>query len=202
MRHLNFCFIRTTLTLMILMPLALPCKGADHYPPDFAFSRDCLESGPTRVCVVNRTNPKPYLEIFYGGYLVKKNLKQIRAYVKLNSKEAFFSLNSNDLADRNDGSEGFVEINKYLNIQLCYRNDRPLANYPSIPDHPVCPGVFPQRETFKLDWYFEPPPDLERDLFSNIQASQKDWFVDLAFVGDDGEWDSRFGQNYHFEFHF
>lgn len=48
-----------------------------------------------------------------------------------------------------------------------------------------------------------PAPDAERALFfyaRNSFGTANNWDVEVAFVGDDGSWDSKLGANYRFTF--
>ena len=65
----------------------------------------------------------------------------------------------------------------------------------------LCP--LPAQPGGGTTWYSLPAPDAERALFFYARDSfggANNWDVEVAFVADDGSWDSLFGANYRFTF--
>lgn len=177
---------------LIALSAAAGTAQASWYPPDYVVESECKQDAGVKVCMFNhRVATKPYLRIEYTGQLQPAFWGRLSVYVRINGRDATFPLTNANYTD-------YVQINHYRNIRLCYHNT---TMTPTTPQFEFCPNASPEGPMV-LDYYKEMPPQTELDLVGNPydEGNRNGWNVELAFVSQDGQWDSRYGSNYRFRF--
>jgi hypothetical protein len=160
------------------------------YPPGYVISTECRTDGPVEICALNRGSGVPQLRIRYAGYLLAEQWGRISAWVRLNGREGTFRLENRDFAE-------WANLGALRDVKLCAIPDSTGVN-PTAPQYPVCTDRDPVPGG-SVTWTSKPAPEAEQALFfyaRNQFGLANDWDVEVAFVSDDGRWDSRFGANY------
>lgn len=163
----------------------LPAARASDYPPDYVIDAECKNVGPARVCALNRKHGSfPRLNVVYQGPLQAAYWGRISVFVTLNGRQGLFPLGNANYLD-------FVTIGGPRNVVRCVPAGSPSVGKP----YPACTGAG--------SWNFVPPPQSELDLmfFARSDTGVANvWDVSLAFVSEDGTWDSASGENYSVRF--
>lgn len=182
----------------LVVGCAVPADGdgersaESNYPPGYVVSRECQSDGPVEVCALNRSSGVPQLEVKYRGYLLTEQWGRISAWVRLNGRDGTFRTTNRDYTES-------ITLGALRDVYMCRIPDATGAT--TSGPYPVCPDATPQPGG-GMRWNSSPPPAAESALFFYARNGYvtNDWDVDVAFVSDDGRWDSRFGANYHFTF--
>jgi hypothetical protein len=167
-------------------------RGAESfYPPGYVVSSECRSDGPVEICALNRgTGPIPQLRIRYDGALLASQWGRISAWVRLNGRDGIFRMENRAYAE-------WLVLGAPRDVKLCTVPDSTGTNPPS-PQYPICDDREPVPGG-SVTWSSKPAPAAEQSLFfyaRNEWGGANDWDVEVAFVSDDGQWDSRLGGNY------
>lgn len=168
---------------------------ASFYPPSYVTETQCKREGPVEVCTWNRRWGMPQLVIKYTGPLMTTQWGRISVYAKLNGRDGVFRLANASYVES-------IVLGKPQEEYICQVLDsnRP-GDMPPPPTRvcplPAVPGGGPPQ------WYFVPAPAAQLGLFfyaRNPFGVANNWDVEVAFVSEDGQWDSKGGANYRFTF--
>ena len=159
-----------------------------NYPPDYVISSKCKNLGDVKVCTQNRENGSfPRLAITYNGALISSQWGRISVLVTLNGKTELFKMNNSNFSET-------VLLGGPKNLTRCLSR---IPAQPSTP-YPLCrPGHG------SSDFDYDLPTPEEQNLFFYARTDRglaNAWDVNVAFVGEDGTWDSLNGANYNFRF--
>jgi hypothetical protein len=161
--------------------------SASDYPPDYVVESECKDVGPAVVCALNRRHGIwPRLSITYKGGLMASQWGRISAYVELNGRSGTFSMTNANFSES-------VTLGGPRNVTRCVPADSASVGRP----YPACAVNSPNHYNYDL------PLQAESDLFffaRNNQGMANAWDVELAFVAQDGSWDSAGNGNYRVRF--
>ena len=172
---------------------------ASNYPPGYGIESSCQTNGPVEVCAINQHyGSYPRLTIRYQGELIRSEYGRISAWVSLNGKSGAFRMRNYDFA------ESLALNAPYSN--MCFSHAEVLSEPPPAaprPDYPWCRATNPRAMSPSLEWEVAPIPQAELELFTyarNEFGRANAWDIQLAFVADNGAWDSHSNANYSFRF--
>ena len=171
---------------------------ASFYPPNYVVEQTCQSSGPVEVCALNRQYSNyPRVTVRYNGYLLGSQWGRISAFVKVNGRDGTFRMKNANYAES-------VVVGDPA-VRLCYStktNGPPGAEVPYGGQYGFCLHTStPEGGLF--GWEADDVPKAEQSVLfytRNATGQANAWDVSVAFVADDGKWDSRYGQNYNFRF--
>ncbi|KAJ3316849.1 hypothetical protein HDU76_001514 [Blyttiomyces sp. JEL0837] len=179
------------------------------YPPDYVVMSSCQTQGPVEVCALNKGLNDPRVKVTYSnsGYLWAK-ASPLNAWVSVNGNAHTYGPFTG-FASQSNGNidKAYYTINQYRDVHICYHatvNDN--ATYPTEGQFQRCPvtPLFPLLEgnatQGSIDWFYNPSPNNEAAVFANINGYNQQWNVQVAVFNEKGDWDSKFGQNYNFNF--
>ncbi len=171
--------------------------GAAHasfYPPSYVIESACQRDGAVEVCALNQHSGMPQLVVRYQGSLLATQWGRISAYVKLNGRDGTFRMQNASFAES-------VKLGDPQEEYVCSIADSLHPERVPAPPGRLCPLT--AQPGGGSTWFMVPAPDAERAMFfyaRNSFGTANNWDVEVAFVGDDGSWDSKLGANYRFTF--
>lgn len=162
---------------------------ASDYPPGYVISSQCQEDDKVKVCAQNQQYGQPHLTVEYKASFAGK----LSAHIKLNGRFGFFSLVGNS-----------ITLNNYQNVHRCLVVKAGEV-FERTHQYPPCPEEFSagvSTYSQRLVWYSQVPLTTHAELFFYARNGHaaNDWDVEVAFVNERGEWDSKNGENYRFTF--
>ncbi len=187
---------RTVPTLFFVCAALLTANRAEasFYPPSYVIETTCKSDGPVEVCALNHHYGMPQLVVRYRGPLLATQWGRISAYVKLNGRDGTFRM-------QNASFQESVKLGDPQEEYICSIADSNNPDWKPSPPGRLCP--LPARPGGGTTWYYVPAPDAELALFFYARDGfgvANNWDVEVAFVADDGRWDSKYGTNYRFTF--
>ncbi len=189
--HTIRCFAASAFVTVFL---SAGVAAASFYPPSYVIETACQRSGPVEVCALNQHYGMPQLQVRYTGTLMATQWGRISAYVKLNGRDGTFRMQNVSFTES-------VKLGDPQEEYICSIADSLNPDWKPSPPARLCP--LPAQPGGGTTWYSTPAPDAERALFFYARdgfGGANNWDVEVAFVADDGTWDSRFGANYRFTF--
>lgn len=192
---MNTCAVRFLAgSMFVAASLCDGAASASFYPPSYVIETACQSDGEVEVCALNQRYGMPQLVVRYHGTLLTTQWGRISAYVKLNGRDGTFRMQNASYTES-------VKLGDPQEEYICSIADSLNPSWTPAPPGRLCP--LPARPGGGLTWYSTPAPDAERALFFYARdsfGSANNWDVEVAFVADDGSWDSKFGGNYRFTF--
>ncbi len=175
------------LAALLLFSFASLAEASD-YPPGYAVESRCQTKGPVRVCAINRNyGSYPRLHIQYKGYLGTR--QPLSAWISFNGRSNVYPFPT-------------PRDTLTLNEPVPYRCW--VGGLPDGQVGPYGPCARPHSQPVgSLVWEIVPIAAKERDLFyyaRNEWGRANAWDIELAFVDQNGRWDSIYGENYVFRF--
>lgn len=171
---------------LALFACAAPAAMASDYPPDYVIDSECKDVGPARVCSLNRRYGSfPRLSITYKGDLLASQWDRVSVYVTLNGRSGLYKMRNADFTE-------ILTIGGPRNVTRCFEPSSPMVGKP----YPAC-------KVSGASWNYDLAPVLESGLFfyaRDARGIANAWDVGLAFVAEDGTWDSNGGANYNVRF--
>ncbi|HMU40652.1 MAG TPA: hypothetical protein PKE31_16710 [Pseudomonadota bacterium] len=167
---------------------------ASFYPPSYVIEQSCKSDGPVEVCALNQHYGMPQIVVRYTGPLQATQWGRISAWVKLNGRDGNFRM-------QNASYQESVKLGDPQEEYICSIADSLHPEWKPSPPGRLCP--LPAQPGGGTTWYSVPAPDAERALFFYARdnfGGANNWDLEVAFVSDDGQWDSKFGANYRFTF--
>ncbi len=185
---------------LIVPPLVLgslliaPVAQSSFYPPDYVVSETCQQQGPVELCALNRLySHYPRLRITYRGALIEQNWGRISAFVQLNGRAHSFRMSNGNYAES-------LTVGGPSAVRIC-KAGVPGANEEDLPPHSrSCQHTLEPAGSVLWEADEVPPDELDLFFFAKNGTNANAWDVQLAFVSDQGQWDSLVGQNYRFRF--
>jgi hypothetical protein len=186
--------------------LTLIAATLARYPPDYEVGRKCQRQEEVEVCVINKGANNPRIEVNYyeNGYLWDQ-ISPISVWVASNDNngQIFGKMSAIESNGQIIGAK--YTLNKYKNVSYCYQatvNDAPTYAPNGIARCPVSPPRFAlldrPAQQGSATWYFEQAPANENSFVEALGYGR--WDLQIAFVNERGNWDSRHGANHRFQF--
>jgi hypothetical protein len=189
--------MKKLLSLIAVLPAIHGIATASDYPPGYVISTRCQSSGPVEVCALNRDyGGFPRLSVRYKGQLLESSWGRISAFVKLNGKSGMFKMSNYNYAES-------LLIGSFEYGRCIVRDsDHPEAQ-PPRGEYGWCKGDgIPGGGSLAWEVTRDVAP-ADQDLLFYARSDRgfaNAWDIELSFVDESGNWDSRDGQNFLFRF--
>lgn len=166
---------------VVLMSLASACSTgnqasdlASNYPPNYSWSRRCVADETFELCQEVQSGTRSNLFVFYKGLL--KDNGNLSVYVNLNGRDGTFPLDQR--------------------LQAQYPG--PFMPATKLTDGALDCHMSPVNSQYICTWASDEMKEIF--FYARNQWRFNAWDVQVAVVDGQGNWDSRFGENYRYRF--
>jgi hypothetical protein len=189
---------------LLTCAMAAPTATLESVPPNYPRSTECQTIAHVTLCAINRlSGGNPRLKIDYAATGPLSASKTLKAYVKLNGRGTDSVGTMLSVLHKPISTYYFAGWTRVFECYQATVGD-PITSSGPNPKYLRCPvnELFPLLPggpgEGRIGYYWDPAPKAESDLIAKAQG--QDWYVDLSFHDEQGNWDSKFGADYRFSF--
>lgn len=169
---------------LVIISSLLGSAFASDYPRGYEYDKICDTHSDMTVCLSSQVGGPAVLKVHYNGMLASK--PNLSVYVQIADKGHLFAMKPSHVGQ-------VVTIGKIHGVYRCLNTKAYTYNR-----YPPCIPFYEQSPEGQVIWSEGEINSFEKDFMSDVKKGQEPQYIEVSFVDGEGQWDSQYGQNYHF----